>query len=124
MHIAVFQVLNPTNPRAAERLGRQYVLAYQELVLKVLRCGPHRAPSLHEERFDTQQELLLNVLQKIKRRFYNGYVLVWWSEGFPLLQWIQDQEYPIEHQTVLPPGIQLDLPFEEQEHQEASIRLH
>ena len=124
MHIAVFQVLHPTNPRATERLGRQYVLAYQELVLKVLRSGPHRVPSLHEETFETPQAVLQNLTQKITRRFYTGYVLVWWSEGFPLLQWIRDQEYPIEHQTVLPPGIQLDLPFEEQEHQEASIRLH
>jgi len=102
MHIAVFQVLHPIHPRAAERLGRQYVLAYQELVLKVLRRGPHRAPSLHEEKFDTPNELLLNVTQKIKRRFYHGYVLVWWSEDFPLLQWIQDQDYPIERQEVLP----------------------
>lgn len=112
MHIAVFQVLHPTHPRAAERLGRQYVLAFQEPVLKVLRSGPQRTPSLHVERFDTPHALLLNVIGKIKLRFYHGYTLVWWSEGFPLLAWIQAQGYPIERRDVMPLGIQLELPFE------------
>ena len=79
----------------------------------MLRSGPNRAASLHVEEFASYQELLLNVIQKIKRRVYNGYVLVWWSEGFPLVEWMQEQGCPIERQELILPGVQLDLPLDE-----------
>jgi len=111
MHIAVLEVLRPIHDRATERLGRRYVVAFEDTRLTVLRSGPNRPPSKYVEQFDTHEELIVNVKEKLKRRFYHGYVLIWWHQGFPLLNWIYDREYPVEYRAILPPGIQLELPF-------------
>ncbi len=61
--------------------------------------------------FDTNDDLLANMQEKLKRRFYHGYVLIWWGEGFPLLGWIRDRNYVVEPRTVLVLSVQLELPF-------------
>jgi hypothetical protein len=68
------------------------------------------SPSVYAERFETQEDLLADAKEKIKRRVYHGYVLVWWSEDFPLLGWMRERACPIEHRVIAPPAIQLDLP--------------
>ena len=111
MDIAVLQVLYPKDKRAAERLGRRYVIGIEETRLTVHRSGPARSPSVYIDRFETHDALLTALQEKLKRRFYNGYVLIWWSDGFPLLEWIRERAYPIEYRPTLPPAIQLELPL-------------
>jgi hypothetical protein len=110
VHIVVFEVLRPIHERAAERLGRRYVMGFEETRLTVQRSGPLRSPSIYVERYETHEDLITDVKEKIKRRVYHGYVLIWWSEDFPLLDWMRERECPIEHRTIVPPAIQLDLP--------------
>ena len=110
MDIAVFQVLYPKDERAAERLGRRYVIGLEKARLTVHRSGPTRPPSAYVERFETHDALIANLQEKLKRRFRNGYVLIWWSDGFPLLEWIRERAYPIEYHPALPPAMQLELP--------------
>jgi hypothetical protein len=110
MHIAVFEVLRPVHERAAERLGRRYVMGFEETRLTVQRSGPLRSPSVYVERFETHEDLITDVKEKIKRRVYHGYVLIWWNKDFPLLDWMRERACPIEHQAIVPPVIQLDLP--------------
>ena len=111
MHIAAFQVLRPIHARAAERLGRRYIIAFEATTLVVLRSGQERAASFHSEKFPSHPDLIVNVTEKIRRRFSNGYVLIWWSEGFPLIEWIQERGYAVECREFYPPGIQLELPM-------------
>ena len=75
----------------------------------MLRSGPTRSPSVYVERFETHDALIANLQEKLKRRFRNGYVLIWSSDGFPLLEWIRARAYPIEYHPALPPAIQLEL---------------
>ena len=103
MDIAVFQVLYPKDDRAAERLGRRYVMGLEENRLTVLRSGPTRSPSVYTDRFETHDALLTALQEKLKRRFYNGYVLIWWSDGFPLLEWIREHAYPMSTALPYPP---------------------
>jgi hypothetical protein len=110
MHIAVFEVLRPIHERAAERLGRRYVIGFEGTHLTVQRSGPARSPAVYVERYETQDELIAAVQEKIKRRVYHGYVLIWWSEDFPLLEWMRERARPIERRVIVPPAIQLDLP--------------
>jgi hypothetical protein len=110
MHIAVFEVLRPVHERAAERLGRRYVIGFEETRLTVQRSGPVRTPAVYGERYETPDELIAAVKEKIKRRVYHGYVLIWWSEEFPLLDWMHERACPIERRAIVPPAIQLDLP--------------
>jgi hypothetical protein len=111
MHIAVFEVLYPTHPNAFIRMGRRYTVGFEDTMLTVVRSGPVRPSSVHVERFGSEDELLENVREKLKRRFRHGYVLVWWTEEFPLLAWIGEHGWPVEPRTVLVPGIQLELPL-------------
>ncbi len=111
MHIAVFEVLQPIHDRAEERLGRRYAIGFEETRLTVQRSGPIRSPSVSVERFATHEDLLANVREKLKRRACNGYVLNWWSEGFPLLGWLRDRAYPTEFRAIVPSGIQLEFPL-------------
>ena len=110
MHIAVFEVLRPIHERAAERLGRRYVMGFEEARLTVQRSGPVRSPSVYVERFEAHEELINAVKEKIKRRVYHGYILIWWSEDFPLLDWMRERMCPVEQQAIVPPAIQLELP--------------
>jgi hypothetical protein len=87
MHIAFFEVLRPVHERAAKRLGRRYVMGIEDARLTVQRSGPVRPPSVDVERYETHEELIAAVQEKIKRRVYYGYVLIWWTEDFPLLDW-------------------------------------
>ena len=111
MHIAVFQVLYPDHPNASMRLGRGYTVGFEDTVVTVIRSGPVRPSSVYVERFGSNEELLGNVREKLKRRFRHGYVLVWWTEDFPLLKWIRERGWPVEPRAVLVPGIQFELPF-------------
>jgi hypothetical protein len=110
MHVAVFEVLQPVHERAAERLGRRYVIGFEDTHLTVQRSGPVRSPSVYVERYETHEKLVNAVKEKIKRRVYHGYVLIWWSANFPLLGWMRERECPIERRAIVPPAIQLDLP--------------
>ena len=112
MFIAVFDVLHPIHERAAERLGRQYILAVDDLTLTTLRGGRNRGFSLHIEHFDTPDELQADVEEKLKRRIYHGYVLTWWSAECPWLEWLQARECPIQRRESQPVGIQLELPID------------
>lgn len=111
MHTAVPEVLRPIHDRAEERLGRRHVIGLGETRLTVQRRGPIRSPSVYMECFATHEDLLANVRQKLRRRACNGYALIWWSEGFPLLGWLRDRAYPIEFRAIVPSGIQLELPL-------------
>jgi hypothetical protein len=112
MQIAVFEVLRPIHDRAQERLGRHYVLAVNELTLTVLRAGPYQGYSQHVDHFDNEAELREAVEEKLKRRIYHGYILVWWSDGFPWLDWLRDMACPVEWHELPPLGIQLELPWD------------
>lgn len=111
MHIAVFEVTQPVHERAEKRLGRRYALGFEATRLTTQRSGPVRPSSVHLEDFATHDDLLANVKDKLKRRIYHGYTLIWWSGGFPLLPWLREQECPVEHRAIIPPGIQLELPL-------------
>jgi len=111
MHIAVFEVRRPVHERAEKRLGRRYALGFEATRLTVQRSGPVRPSSVHVEDFATHDDLLANVKDKLKRRIYHGYALIWWSEEFPLLDWLREQGCPVEHRAIIPPGIQLQLPL-------------
>lgn len=111
MHIAVFEVIRPVHDRAEKRLGRRYALGFGATRLTVQRSRPVRPSSVHVENFPTHDDLLANVKDKLKRRIYHGYVLIWWNDGFPLLAWLrcQDQfEIPQNDRVENP---QLELPF-------------
>ena len=111
MHIAVFEVLRPSQPPSLSRLGRRYTVGFEDTVLTVVRTGPVRPSSVHVERFARYEELVGTVQEKLKRRFRHGYVLVWWTEDFPLLGWIREHDWPVEPRKVVVPGIQLELPL-------------
>ena len=111
IHIAVFEVLHPVHERAAERLGRRYVVGFEDTQLTMQRSRPLRSPAVYSERFATPVALLDKLKEKLVRRFYHGYVLIGWSEGFPLLDWIYERDYAVEPRIILTPAIQLELPF-------------
>lgn len=111
MHTAVFEVLRPKNERAAERLGRRYVLDMEETRLTIRRSGVNRGPSVEVEDYPRPEDLIVAVKEKIKKRIHHGYVLIWCSEGWPLLDWMRELEHPIELRPGPTPGIQLELPF-------------
>ena len=73
--------------------------------------GMGHARYAHGFRVTTHEDLLANVKDKLKRRIYHGYALIWWSDGFPLLAWLRDQGCPVEYRAITPPGIQLELPL-------------
>lgn len=113
MQLAVFEVLRPVHARARERLGRQYVLAVHELTLTVLRAGPNQTYSRHVDHFDTEATLSTAVEEKLKRRIYHGYVLIWWNDAFAWLDWLREHQCLLEWRELQPVGIQLALPWDE-----------
>lgn len=121
IHIAVFRVLSPdTNKNAAERVGRQYILAmYHDPALDdphvLMTCdgsGAQRG-NIALTRFRGVEEMMDAGWEKVRRRFNNGYTLTWCSARFPFMEKIRRGGYEIDlRDEFIPPGVQLHLRIE------------
>jgi len=118
IHIAVFRVLSPdTNKNAADRVGRQYILAmYYDPALDdphiLMTCdgsGAQRG-NMALTRFADVEDMMDAAWEKVRRRFNNGYTMTWCSAGFAFMDKIERGGYAVDlREKFIPPGVQLHL---------------
>lgn len=60
MRIGVFEVVRPIHDRAERRLGRRYVMGFDDTRLTVQRSGPVRPSAVYVEDFPTYKDVLAN----------------------------------------------------------------
>jgi 8-oxo-dGTP diphosphatase len=126
--LAIFEVVNDDSAKRQKRLGRKYVLVTQfdplsdqQYILVTHRSGLHRHAPDEIELFMNHEQMIRRAQQKAARRFYNGYVLTYWDENFPLLQWFKVKNYPMQKMTHTQTyDIQLRLPLFKQKDDDES----